>query len=192
MRCAKPSREGAYGGHRVRIQLFENIDSDGAIAFIEKLSDLRPGCRRFGHHACIGTGHRMFPSFLGFANRDLLDYPYSCHQQREFIRNFMNRSDWPFQHVLNSRRQDTGWVLLNGPIVLPRQQSQFAELRRGHYRFAGMSSYMSFPRSEPGDWLDYQTICEVWCHCFRNPDQFLQPSLPRALISASDFTDYMT
>ena len=39
--------------------------------------------------------------------------------------------------------------------------------------------------------LDYQAICEAWCHCFREPEKYLGAGFPRALISASDFTDYL-
>jgi hypothetical protein len=106
---------------------------------------------------------------------------------------------WPFQRVLDARAQPTRWVLVNGPIVTFEQQEHFADLCRSGRRFAGMSSYMTFPQLEPEcisggsnrDSLDYESICEVWCHCFREPGKYLRTDLPRALISASDFTDYM-
>ncbi len=106
---------------------------------------------------------------------------------------------WPFQRVLNAHYQPTAWVLVNGPIVTEEQHEQFAHLRRSGCRFAGMSSYMNFPMSEPEiisglgqtDLLDYEAVCEVWCHCFRDPDKYLRTKLPRALISISDFTDHM-
>lgn len=106
---------------------------------------------------------------------------------------------WPFQRVLDTRSQPTRWVLVHGPIVTREQQQQFADLRRSDHRFAGMSSYITFPQPEPEaisrgpkrDGLDYEAICEVWCHCFREPGKYLRTDLPRALISASDFTDYM-
>ncbi len=97
---------------------------------------------------------------------------------------------WPFLFVLNARSQRTGWALVNGPIVTPEQRDQFAELRRAGYRFAGMSSYMTFPVMDTADTLDYEALCEVWCHCFREPDRFLSTAMPHALISISDFTDY--
>lgn len=97
---------------------------------------------------------------------------------------------WPFLLVVDEHHRQTGWALLNGPIVTPAQQEQFAELRRASYRLAGISSYMAFPRLEDGDTLDYEALCEAWCHCFRNPENFLTTSIPKALISVSDFTDY--
>jgi hypothetical protein len=106
---------------------------------------------------------------------------------------------WPFQRVLTADGQPSRWVLVHGPIVTLEQQEQFAQLRRSHHRFAGMSSYMTFPQPEPEiisggsgrDALDYEAVCEVWCHCFREPDKYLRTDIPRACISASDFTDYM-
>jgi hypothetical protein len=103
-------------------------------------------------------------------------------------------AEWPFQLVLDMGGRPIGWSLINGPIVTEAQQARFAELRRAGYRFAGMSSYMTFPLLNPADshadCLDYGAICEVWCHCFREPDRFLSTAVPRELISVSDFTDY--
>lgn len=103
----------------------------------------------------------------------------------------MDKLRWPFLLVFDSRGRATGWALLNGPIVNHEQQEQFAELRRGNYHFAGMSSYMRFPLTEDLDALQYEALCEVWCHCFREPHQFLSTGIPRDLISVSDFTDYI-
>jgi hypothetical protein len=103
----------------------------------------------------------------------------------------VDKFSWPFLQVLDARRRSTGWTLLNGPIITQEQQEQFAELRRDNYRFAGMSSYMTFPLTEECDALQYEALCEVWCHCFRDPQQFLSTEIPRSLISVSDFTDYI-
>jgi len=96
---------------------------------------------------------------------------------------------WPFLYLADAQRVPMKWALLNGPIVSFAQQQEFGHLSRNHYRFVGMSSYVTFPRLETGDPLDYETVCEAWCHCFRQPDQFLKSAIPRALISISDFTD---
>ena len=102
----------------------------------------------------------------------------------------MENLKWPFLKIVDSRQQETGWVLVNGPIVTHAQQEQFAELRRRNYRCAGMSSYLTFPLTEDADTLEYETVCEAWCHCFREPDRFFKTNIPRALISFSDFTDF--
>jgi hypothetical protein len=97
---------------------------------------------------------------------------------------------WPFAFVVNSDYTETGWAIVNGPIVTCAQQDEFARLRYSGYRFAGMSSYQTFPLAENGDPLDYESVCEAWCHCFREPSRFLMGGAPRALISVSDFTDH--
>jgi glycosyltransferase involved in cell wall biosynthesis len=97
---------------------------------------------------------------------------------------------WPFEAVRDRDGRAGDWVVLHGPVVTPAQHAQFAELRRGGARFVGMTSYLEFPRGDPRDRLDYEAVCEGWCHCFREPDRyFAQATAPRALISASDFTD---
>jgi glycosyltransferase involved in cell wall biosynthesis len=53
-----------------------------------------------------------------------------------------------------------------------------------------MSSYLTFPYGYGNDELDYEEVCDVWCHCFREPNDFLRKSVPKALISVSDFTDF--
>lgn len=91
---------------------------------------------------------------------------------------------------MDSSHCATNWILVNGPIATQGQQNQFAELRRNRYRFAAMSSFMQFPLPDREDTLDYGAVCEVWCHCFRRPERYMEAALPRALISASDFTNF--
>ena len=102
----------------------------------------------------------------------------------------IDEAHWPFQFVLDARARHTGWGLLNGPVITRSQHEQFVRLRRAGYRFIGVSSYLDFPRGCSGDALDYEMVCDAWCHCFRNPEQFIPTALPHALISVSDFTDY--
>lgn len=96
---------------------------------------------------------------------------------------------WPFEAIRDREDVACEWVVLHGPVVSAAQQTQFAELRRRGARFAGMTSYLDFPRSDPSDGLDYASVCEVWGHCFRAPGSRLPQHAPHALISASDFTD---
>jgi glycosyltransferase involved in cell wall biosynthesis len=81
------------------------------------------------------------------------------------------------------------WAFVTAPITTRSHHAELAQLARAGYRFGGMPGYMSFPRSEGWDARDYGALCEAWCHCFREPDQFLPNGAPRALISYSDFTD---
>lgn len=97
---------------------------------------------------------------------------------------------WPFEAVRDRHGGATDWIVLHGPIVTPLHQAEFSELRRRGARFVGMTSYFDFPRTDPRDGLDYEAVCEAWCHCFREPHRYLRQAAPRALLSASDFTDW--
>jgi glycosyltransferase involved in cell wall biosynthesis len=97
---------------------------------------------------------------------------------------------WPFLFVVDSRSAGVGWAIVNARIVTPSRQAQLAALRRAGFRFIGMSSDGAFPLIGESDPIDYGMLCEAWCHCFREPDRYVPAGLPRALISASDFTDY--
>jgi glycosyltransferase involved in cell wall biosynthesis len=98
---------------------------------------------------------------------------------------------WPFEAVLNGARQETSWVALHGPIISSAQQDQFARLRYAGRRFVGVTSYFDFPCGEEPGPLDYESICEAWCHCFQTPALHFERAPPLALISTSDFADWL-
>ena len=100
-------------------------------------------------------------------------------------------STTPFLFLTDSRHQSLGWALITAPIITRSHHYILAELSRLGFRFAGMPGYLTFPRSDARDIRDYSTLCEFWCHCFREPDRYLPHGAPRALISYSDFTDPM-
>ncbi|WP_428265314.1 hypothetical protein [Haliangium sp.] len=93
---------------------------------------------------------------------------------------------------MDTRGAGVGWAVVHARVVSPERQEQLAALRRAGVRFIGMTSDMCFPDLDEFDPLDYGALCEGWCHCFREPDRHLPPDPPRALISASDFTDWHT
>lgn len=98
--------------------------------------------------------------------------------------------DWPFEMLRPGGSAVSPWVALHGPLVTSAQRAQFVVLRRAGARFVGVTSYLDFPRADPRDGLDYESVCEAWCHCFRTPQEHFTEAAPRALISASDFTDW--
>ena len=65
--------------------------------------------------------------------------------------------------------------------------------------FLGMTSYLEFPNiiSNPLDayhdpnhtsWkFDYKNKLQGWLYCFKNPQNYFPPHIPKALISESDF-----
>ncbi len=109
-------------------------------------------------------------------------------------RNHSSTSDgyvarWPFAFLRDTHRRGVRWAVINARVTSPSRHAMFADLRRDGYRFVGMSSDMTFPLVDEPDPLDYTAACEAWCHCFRDPERYLPPHLPRTLLAASDFTD---
>lgn len=100
------------------------------------------------------------------------------------------QAKWPFLFVVDSNYKSICWAVINARIVSSSRQEQFAELRRYSFRFLGMSSDGTFPTDKYEELLDYDAVCEAWCHCFREPEGYLPAGRPKALISISDFTDY--
>jgi hypothetical protein len=96
---------------------------------------------------------------------------------------------WPFEALLDRNGRACDWAALHGPIVTTSHHDELARLRRVGVRFVGVTSHFDFPRTDPVDGLDYEAVCEAWCHCFRDPERRFMHASPRALISASDFTD---
>ena len=72
---------------------------------------------------------------------------------------------------------------------------------RDKYLFLGITSYLQFPNpvinkfdpyADPKHkaWkYDYKKMFDGWLYCFKNPDKYLLPDIPKALISESDFGD---
>jgi hypothetical protein len=96
---------------------------------------------------------------------------------------------WPYSFVVDARGAEIGWAIVHSEIVSPAGQEFLARLRRRAIRLLGMCSDGTFPKLNPEDPIDYGALCEGWCHCFREPDQFLPRDAPRTLISGSDFVD---
>jgi glycosyltransferase involved in cell wall biosynthesis len=97
---------------------------------------------------------------------------------------------WPYLGVVDASGRGTGWCGLSGPL---RQQSDldtYDELRKRAFRFVGFTSYLTFPALTEGLLSDYGELCDGWCHCFRQPQDYISPEQPTALISESDFIDY--
>ncbi|MEU3689964.1 hypothetical protein [Streptomyces narbonensis] len=92
------------------------------------------------------------------------------------------RVTWPGGEVLP-------WVVVRAPVVTRAQHVRLNEFADEGCRFVGATSYLGFPGAGFRDERDYGLLCEAWLHCFRDPDRFLPPNGPRALVSESDFTD---
>jgi hypothetical protein len=96
---------------------------------------------------------------------------------------------------------DKGELLNIAGITKPYSGDNHLKLFEEHSKdfiFVGVCSYLEFPNmvSNPYDNFrntfekyKYKEVCRAWLHCFRDPDTYFQPHIPRLLISESDFTD---
>jgi glycosyltransferase involved in cell wall biosynthesis len=96
---------------------------------------------------------------------------------------------WPFLGIVDTDGRDRGWCGLAAPLRHQADLDIYDELRRT-FRMVGFSSHATFPAVDDGLVNDYERLCDGWCHCFREPDNYIKAGLPRALISESDFVDY--
>jgi glycosyltransferase involved in cell wall biosynthesis len=97
---------------------------------------------------------------------------------------------WPLELVLDAQGRRTGWAVLHAPVRSPDRMEVLSGLLRAGTRFVGMTSDGDFPHVEGHDPIDYASMCDAWCHCFREPAARLPPGAPQTLLSDSDFTDY--
>ena len=97
---------------------------------------------------------------------------------------------WPYLGVVDASGRGTGWCGLSGPLRQQSDLDRYDALRRRTFRFVGFTSYLTFPALAEGLLSDYGELCDGWCCCFRQPQDYISPGLPTALISESDFVDY--
>jgi hypothetical protein len=108
---------------------------------------------------------------------------------------------WPLRHIVDEDGRDTGYCFVRGPLDSFGGNDEYAALREDH-RMLGLTSMGPYPlyheaygRVPPGaapndGWRrPFVAACEGWAHCFRDPETYLPPGVPRALISESDFVD---
>jgi glycosyltransferase involved in cell wall biosynthesis len=105
------------------------------------------------------------------------------------VQSYHLRLAWPFLAVADATGHSNGWCALSGPLRKQSDLDTYRELRRS-FRFLGLSSYLTFPSVNEGLVSDYESLCDGWCHCFRFPDLYISPEIPKELISESDFVDY--
>jgi len=114
---------------------------------------------------------------------------------------------WPFQKIRDARGKETGIIALSAPLVDDYYKGElerglFWRLKNTGHIMIGIASYEHFPQEilnpidnrhtkhHPQDGGIYAAI-DAWLHCMRDPDYFLPPGKPRALLSESDFTNPM-
>ena len=110
----------------------------------------------------------------------------------------------PFVNLYDDKGQKINIICISHPFTRNTgtngSYEQYEEWKKKGIHFIGISSYSEFPGfvSNPHDSLsnqeldawkkyNYMELCEAWLHCFRNPDQYITSTMPKALISESDF-----
>lgn len=110
----------------------------------------------------------------------------------------------PFLNIYDDKGNKINVVFITHPFTRDECIVQYKEAKKKGNLFLGMSSYCEFPAivSNPHDVLhdptldawskyNYYELTEGWCHCFREPEQFVtDPLIKKALISESDFAPF--
>ena len=101
----------------------------------------------------------------------------------------------PFLHIKDENGNNTEFMLYHAWLFSKEKERQYKILNK-KYILIGATSYQAFPKvtNPESSWWehthDYESMCKIWLHCFRNPDEFFKRKPPLALISHSDFADY--
>ncbi|MAF35767.1 hypothetical protein CL622_01470 [archaeon] len=112
----------------------------------------------------------------------------------------------PFVNLYDDKGKKVNVICVSHPFTRNTGDNgsyeQYEQWKKKGIHFIGISSYSEFPGmvTNPHDSLsdpemdawkkyDYMKLFKAWLHCFRNPDKYIPPSMPKALISESDFTN---
>lgn len=108
----------------------------------------------------------------------------------------------PFLNIYDDKGRKINVVFITHPFSRDECIQQYNEAKGKGIEFLGISSYCEFPGiiSNPFDVLhdpkhkawtyNYFDLCRGWCHCFRDPDQYIPKDHPKILLSESDFAKY--
>lgn len=114
------------------------------------------------------------------------------------------KMDRPFLNIYDDKGNKINVVFITHPFTRDECITQYEDAKAKGVHFLGMSSYCEFPAlvSNPHDILhdptldawtkyNYYDLTRGWCHCFRDPNKYIEDvTLPKALISESDFANY--
>jgi len=106
---------------------------------------------------------------------------------------------WNVVEVLDEHGQPTVYLAVRTEFDNAEAEAKFAKLAQGR-KLIGLSSYQTFPKplinphQSTGAVFDrskqfiekYKSQLIFWCHCFRNPKEYLPSSLPYILLSETD------
>ena len=136
---------------------------------------------------------------------------YFLLRETRFIERFDNKDNEiptlprPFVNLYDDKGNKVNIICVSHPFTRNTgtngSYEQYVKWKTKGIHFIGISSYSEFPAlvTNPFDSLsnkdmdawkkyNYMELCEAWLHCFRNPDQYITGTIPKTLISESDFT----
>ena len=104
----------------------------------------------------------------------------------------------PYVNVYDNFGNRLNVIFISKPMTGDDHYKTYTENKDKKILFMGVTSYLEFPNPVSNPFEDftenykkyrYKEICRGWLHCFRDPEKYFPPNIPRALISESDFTD---
>uniref|UniRef100_A0A6C0E823 Glycosyl transferase family 1 domain-containing protein n=1 Tax=viral metagenome TaxID=1070528 RepID=A0A6C0E823_9ZZZZ len=109
---------------------------------------------------------------------------------------------FPFKNLFDQNGKKLNIILISAPFRNEEHEKLYIKYKNiPNISFMGISSYSEFPSKLTNPYEnryheekkhDYQSMVTTWLHCFRNPDAYLRPNIPRLLLSESDLKDYQT
>lgn len=103
----------------------------------------------------------------------------------------------PFVNLYDNFGKRLNVILISKPLTGDDHYKTYTDNKDKNI-FLGITSYLEFPNPVSNPFEDftenykkyrYKEICRGWLYCFRDPENYLPPNIPRVLISESDFTD---
>lgn len=108
----------------------------------------------------------------------------------------------PFLNILDDNGKKTNVIFITHPFSRDDCIEDYNKMKSQGCEFLGISSYCEFPGiiSNPFDVLhdpkhkawtyNYFDLTKGWCHCFRDPLQYIPATVPQIALSESDFAKY--
>jgi hypothetical protein len=135
----------------------------------------------------------------------LLFFLFSKQTIETFINNSTPNGDnttpdvkFPFKNIYDDKDRKLPIICIGAPFRNDSHKKQYEDYKTEGFQFLGCSSYQEFPGDIKNPHEDpyykkntdnYESMTNAWIHCFREPDKYLKPNIPKELISESDFVD---
>lgn len=108
---------------------------------------------------------------------------------------------WNLLQVLDENDKETNFIAVRGEFWTKESEIKFNELVNENKKFIGLSSYQCFPRLIPNPYENgrvptkekdifinkYGKHIILWCHCFKDPQNFIPANIPLLLHSETDY-----